>query len=128
MVAESVRRKGFAQLTIKRILNAPKMIFLEKEFEIITELENKKLIPISFINICDIYDNNLVRIGDKYSEENENNKYYYSNYSIAGNERVKRVYRVKAKKRGVFAIGTMYVTIGDFFGFGQDTKEIESPI
>ena len=128
MVAESVRRKGFAQLTIKRILNAPKMIFPEKEFEIITELENKKFIPISFINICDIYDNNLVRIGDKYSEENENNKYYYSNYSIAGNERVKRVYRVKAKKRGVFAIGTMYVTIGDFFGFGQDTKEIESPI
>lgn len=128
MVAESVRRKGFDQLRIKRILNAPQMIFPQKEFEIITELENKKLIPISFVNICDIYDSNLVRIGDRYSEENENNKYYYSNYSIAGNERVKRVYKVKAKKRGVFSIGTMYVTIGDFFGFGQDTKEIESPI
>ncbi len=43
MVAESVRRKGFVQLRIKRILNAPKMIFPQKEFEIITELENKKL-------------------------------------------------------------------------------------
>ncbi|MDY5099169.1 hypothetical protein [Clostridium sp.] len=43
MVAESVRRRGFVQLRIKRILNAPKMIFPQKEFEIITELENKKL-------------------------------------------------------------------------------------
>lgn len=125
LLGEKFRKRSFRNLSVKRKLNIDKMIFPGDEFKVTTEVENKEWAPIDFINLCEIYDTMLYRIGDTDVSIDEDTKYYYSSYSLAGCERIKRTYRVKAERRGTFFLGNMYVVIGDVFGLEEETKDIE---
>lgn len=119
-VAEFTREKGFKNLIIKRSCDK-NMIFPGEEFKVITEIENKKWLPISFLNIEEEYLNGVERLDSSTQRNTGDFSYYVSSYSVLWYERVKRAHRVKINNRGVYFIRNMVVTVGDIFGFSSKT-------
>ncbi|MEW8955819.1 DUF58 domain-containing protein [Clostridium sp.] len=124
IIAKKVVESGFDNLRVKREINKSK-VFINEVFEITTIIENKKSIPISFITIEEEYSAEVKRL---YTNERLKDKshFYYSSYSISGNERIKRTYKTVASKRGVYILKNMNISIGDYFGYALDNRAITS--
>ncbi|MFX0549419.1 DUF58 domain-containing protein [Hathewaya histolytica] len=116
------KEKGFQKLEFYRELSK-KSVFQEEEFKVSTVLENRKKLPISFIYIKERFPSEFQSVSNNLQSENEGFKFNVSRYSLKGYEKGKRTIRLKAKKRGVYTISQLEITIGDIFGFSTTKKE-----
>ncbi len=125
--AEYTRKKGFDNLIVKRYCDN-NMIFPGEEFKIVTQIENKKWFPISFLNMQEEYPSKVERVGyNRHVVSNETN-YYISSYSILWYERIKRYHTSVIRERGVYYIRNIIITIGDVFGFSSLSENREDPL
>ena len=122
ILAKKVVDTGFYNLDIKREISKSK-VNINEVFEITTIIENKKRLPISFITIEEEYSGEVKRLLSN-EDFQDKSHFYYSTYSISGNERLKRTYKVTASKRGVYILKNMNVSIGDYFGYAMENRAI----
>ena len=128
MVGDITRKKGFDKLTIKRKVDREAIVEGE-EFKITTIIENKKLLPISYLRIEEEIPSKLPRISEESEPDTSNGMLYYtSKYSILWFERIKKTYTSKGVRRGTYNIRNMKITIGDVFGFSSISENIEDSI
>lgn len=113
---EFTRKNGFRNLNIKRIVRNNKVQVGEDIF-VTTIIENKKWLPISFLNIQEKIPNNL-------TSELPNNEISLF-LSIKWYERVKSTIKLNGKKRGVYLLKTLNISVGDIFGFSSETAMVD---
>lgn len=104
-------RYGFRNL-IYDIEIMKKTAEIEEEVEIISTIENRKLLSLSFISIYERYPRGLS------IEERIYNVF------ILPYERIKRTYTIYGKERGIYFIKNLTLSLGDFIGFKMKHKEI----
>lgn len=120
-LAEYTRKKGFENLNIKRVCEK-NVIFPGEEFKIVTQIENKKWFPISFLNVEEEYPQGMERVNSKSVLRNSSIIYYVSSYTILWYERIKRYHSVVINKRGVYYLRNIKLHIGDAFGFSSNEE------
>lgn len=84
-----------------------------EEIQISSIIENRKYLTVPFINIKEIFPK-----GFSISE------YKYS-LLILPFQRVRRNYKVKGERRGLFSINKVTMELGDFIGFESKTQKVE---
>ena len=111
-----IRRKGFEELTIERTVSKDKLEVGE-EFYLYTLVENRKKVPVPFLNIRQGFPTELTDNLGKH----HNNMFF----NIKGFERAKGKVKLKAGKRGVYLLKDLKISLGDMLGFNIETKEME---
>ncbi|OPJ59324.1 DUF58 domain-containing protein [Clostridium oryzae] len=119
--ASLTKSKGFEKLDIIRDINK-KYVQQGERFDINLIIENKKWLPISFLQITEKFDDGIELVDSKNSEDRENQ--YKSSLSVLWYQRIRKRYRASINKRGVFYFRSMNVSLGDLLGFSYDQKQI----
>jgi uncharacterized protein (DUF58 family) len=139
VIAEVTRKKGFEKLSIERSFDKGEYE-VENEIKVTLIIKNNKWLPIPFLIIDESLPTGL-GIGkatldgkgtplkrmsptDRMSPIISGDS-HLSKLSISRFQKVKRTYLLKAKKRGVYLIKSMEVTMGDIFGFSSESMNIE---
>ncbi len=125
IVGDVTRTKGFSKLTIKRQVNKEAIVEGE-EFRITTIIENKKLLPISYLMIDEEIPVNLPRVSTGNSPTLLKGVLHYtSKYSVLWFERIKIIHTNQGIKRGIYFINNINISIGDIFGFSSISTNLE---
>ncbi len=102
---------GLFNLTYKREISK-KTVEIGEEFQITTTIENRKMLPITFL-----------QVEEKYPKALGIENYNY-NLFIMPYQRVKRTYNLSGNKRGAYFLRNVVLGIGDFAGFNVEHKEV----
>ncbi|MBN2304880.1 MAG: DUF58 domain-containing protein [Anaerolineae bacterium] len=92
--------------------------FPDEEFEVTITVENRKLLPISWLQIEDEWPMYLELGGERFMPRAEHDPdlgYLINTYSLRWYERIRRRYTFTARHRGVFQIGPASLLSGDPF-------------
>ncbi len=117
-LANITRKRGFDKLTIIRYIDKNKLN-VDEVFTITTVVENKKKLPISYLNLRQIMPKNVILSGTLGGDD-------LYNFKIGKNQRIKRSVKASISKRGVYTFQDMEVSLGDMFGFAFDTKNFNN--
>lgn len=118
VLADVTRKRGFQRLTVIRNVDKYKLN-VDEVFTISTIIENKKMLPIFYLNLKQSMPNNVILSSAQGGED-------LYNFKIGKNQRIKRSVKAKITKRGVYVLEDMEVSLGDMFGFSLDTKKFNS--
>ncbi|MCX7903321.1 MAG: DUF58 domain-containing protein [Caloramator sp.] len=94
---------------------------IDEEFEITSIIENKKMFPITYLNISQEYPEEF-----KFGEGNNFKGIYKSKMSVLPFQRVKRSFKVSCLKRGRYILKNAELTCGDLLGFETMTQFYET--
>lgn len=97
------------------------IVEIGEEFEIISIIENKKIYPITYLNISQEYPEEF-----EFIEGNNFKGAYKTKMSVLPFQRVKRSFKVSCLKRGRYILKNAEITCGDLFGFETMTQFYES--
>lgn len=122
-VAKMNQKHGFHNLKVYREFSKKK-VYINEEFDIRTVVENNKRLPISFLLVREKIPINMIYLNESDHGEIVDKSRYESRYSVWARERIKRSYRVKFNKRGVYILNQIELTIGDLFGLSSNSKDI----
>src|SRR4030042_5247715 len=91
------------------------------------EVENRKLLPISWLRIQDDWDRAVGPIDkDVLAPSHLQDRGFLTNiYSMRWYEKARRTYTLLLEKRGIYAIGPARLDSGDIFGIFEKSKEIK---
>jgi uncharacterized protein (DUF58 family) len=100
--------------------------FPGEQIKLIVEVENRKLLPISWLRIQDDWDQAVgPEDKDVLAPSHLQDRGLLTNiYSLRWYEKARRTYTLSLEKRGVYAIGPARLDSGDLFGIFEKTKEI----
>lgn len=118
------RKIAFRSLMAKRSLSKNKL-FPGEVFKINIHLENRKLLPVSFLNVEELMPREVQKKFTNFSENRGELVSYNENYTIGARERVKRSYEAFINKRGVYFLRNMDISIVDFLGINKEVKQVE---
>jgi len=121
-IAEITRKKGFKKLTVERHLEKSNYE-TESDIKVTLNIKNNKWLPIPFLIIKEYFPKDLV-YSEGETKEGESN-YHISRLNISRFQKIKRTYIIKAKKRGVYLIKSMEISVGDIFGLASEKRSIE---
>ncbi|MCQ4922517.1 DUF58 domain-containing protein [Tissierella carlieri] len=103
---------GFRNLTYK--MEVGKNTFeIGEEIEIVSIIENKKPLTISFLSVEEKFPKGFNLDGNIYT------------LFIMPYQRVKRTYKISGEKRGLYRIKDVNLELGDFVGFNKSYEDIE---
>lgn len=123
VISEITKKKGFDNLSILR--NIPRSFVTEGENVSITlVVENNKKLPITFLLVDESLPLSVENLNEETSFVTTKVSNNRSFLRVGGKERVKRTYKVKMNKRGVFFIKDIRVVLGDIFAFSTVTQQI----
>lgn len=115
-------------LTLKRYLDKER-IFAGERVRITTELVNRKILPLPWIEIEGEIYKELDFLGQHVIKINDNSKKVYRIVtSLFPYERVKKYNIMYCNKRGFYSLYDIKITIGDFLGFNKVVNNVEYPI
>lgn len=118
------QKHGFHNLRVHREVSK-RAVHINESFEITTVVENNKKFPISFLVVKEKIPSHMKYLTESSDGEFlEQWRYYESRYNVWSYERVKRTYKVKFDKRGVYILNELELTIGDLFGLSSNTKDM----
>lgn len=133
VIADMTRKKGFERLSIERKFNKSEYE-VENDIKVTLIINNNKWLPIPFLIVDESLPAGLVigkgtpeknvAIKDKSSDINSGDS-HLSKLSISRYQRIKRTYLLKAKKRGVYLLKSMEITVGDIFGLSSESMKVE---
>ena len=83
---------------------------INEPIEITSTVENKKPMTVSFLKIIERFPHGFNRLENRHT------------LFIMPNQRVKRTYRLKVNKRGLYHIDETILELGDFIGFDTDKR------
>lgn len=124
-VLNSISKKYILnEVKYKRKLSSTELEIGE-EFHIYTILENKKLLPVTFLQVKERFP---VSMQYKFKvDETSNMDYLYhtTTMMILPYQRIKRDYVVKFNDRGRYLMRNVTLTAGDFLGLNTVSREVE---
>lgn len=93
-----------------------KVVEIGEEFEVESIVENRKFIPVTFLQINEEYPS-VIQYKNKASTlKNEGNNIHKMTMMILPYQRVKRKYKVSGRKRGRYLCRRVTLTVGDILG------------
>ncbi len=93
-------------------------LFPDEEFDVQITIENRKLLPLSWLQVEDGWPHLIGPADDMILSRAENDPdqgYLINTYSLRSYERIRRRYALLARRRGVFQIGPAHLLSGDPF-------------
>jgi uncharacterized protein (DUF58 family) len=124
LISYFTRTNGFKNLKVKRTPLKDK-VYPGEEFEVVTEVENNKRLPIAFFYMEEELPRGVERLSHERFDSKGDKNYYTSSYSIWWYERIKRIYKYSIDRRGVYFFRKIDLSIGDFFGLSYERKSID---
>lgn len=101
------------------------VVEINEEFEIMSILENKKILPVTFIQIIEKFPLTLNFKAKAVVEITANYILHTSTMKIMPNQRIKRKYKVFCKHRGRYIFRDVTLIGGDLLGLNTVEKNIE---
>ncbi|MCL5025738.1 MAG: DUF58 domain-containing protein [Chloroflexi bacterium] len=120
-------RYCFAGLEYRREIS-PRRAFLGEEVERTTEVVNRKLLPLAWLEVEDELPDELELVGGHPAPSHRPRRYQLTNLlALRWYERVRRRHRLRCTARGHFALGPVHMRSGDIFGLAMNESEREVP-
>ncbi|PXW92675.1 uncharacterized protein (DUF58 family) [Streptohalobacillus salinus] len=99
-------------------------VYVNQEVELIDEFVNDQWLPIPWVRVETKLSRHLLRIDQ--SEVPEDDQFHQTLFSLIPYQRIKRRHQMIAKKRGVYHLQSVAITLGDMFGFSEQYRSIET--
>lgn len=110
-------RFALTNLTYQRRFDTTRLTFGE-ETDLWIEITNAKLLPLAWLRTDDEWPENLPIVGLTLPPSGRPRRRLLTNLlSMRWYERVRRHYRIRGDRRGLFQLGPVKLTSGDMFGF-----------
>ncbi len=120
-------RYCFTGLEYRREIN-PRRAFIGEEVGLVTEVVNRKLLPLPWLEVEDELPDELELVGGRLAPSHRPRRYRLSNLlSLRWYERVRRRYRLRCRARGYFTLGPVRMRSGDIFGLAMKEQEQALP-
>ena len=101
--------------------------FQGETIELILEVENRKFLPLTWLNITDVFPNELPVVGREIIANPTTNQSEFSTFWMLGPfRRLTRRFDITCSTRGFHRYGPVTLTTGDGFGFFQRAEHDES--
>jgi len=102
--------------------------FPDERFPLKLEIENKKLLPLSWLRIQDPWPEMIAPEGDDTLSPShiQGEGFLTHAFSLRWFQRTQRDYMIHFRKRGVYRVGPAQMSSGDFFGIYEKNQEIGS--
>lgn len=92
------------------------IVEIGEEFEVESILENKKIIPITFLRVNEICPSVIEYVNEAVTEKLSNTILHSMTMTLLPFQRKKRRYRVKANRRGRYLFANATLMVGDILG------------
>jgi len=95
--------------------------------ELRLEIENQKILPISWLRIDDLWSKEVAPVDENFLIPSHlpSLGYFVNVFSLRWYEKTRRTYELLLRKRGLYTIGPARLASGDIFGFHEQTREEE---
>jgi uncharacterized protein (DUF58 family) len=102
--------------------------FPEEMIDLQIEVENKKLLPVSWLRIDDLWPEAVGPEGEgSLSPSHLPRTGLLTNvFTLRWFEKIRRTYSLRLRERGIYNLGPVRLDAGDMFGFFENSREIES--
>lgn len=101
------------------------LVEIDEEFDITVIIENKKILPVTFINVTEKFPDSMYYKYTANLLKTANYLYHKSSYTLMPYQRIKRTYKAACSKRGKHNFYDVTLTIGDFLGIDTTSKSID---
>ncbi|HAZ37172.1 MAG TPA: hypothetical protein DEF85_04205 [Clostridiaceae bacterium] len=101
-----------------------KVVEIGEEISLNSILENKKILPVTFVRISEKFPNAFEYENKSNIIESTDGIFHTSTMSIMPFQRIKRTYSLKCSKRGAYSFSEVSLTAGDFLGVTTSNKEM----
>ncbi len=119
-------RYCFTGLEFRRQIS-PRRAFPGELVELTTEVVNRKLLPLAWLEVDDDIPRELELEGGNPLPSHRPNRYQISNLlALRWYERVRRRYRLRCTTRGCYTLGPVLMRSGDIFGLGMNQVEVDA--
>lgn len=100
--------------------------FPDERIDFHVEIENKKLLPISWLRIQDDWERAVGPVDEEVlsPSHNQSRGFLTNVVSLRWYEKERRSYTLLLRKRGVYSVGPARLDSGDLFGIFENIKEI----
>ena len=103
-------------------------VFQGEEVELVIQVTNRKLLPLSWLRIDDQVPADLVLLDGEVLPSSQPETGHLSNlFALRWYERVGRRYRLKPHRRGFYHFGPVHMRTGDFFGLFEQRQTQRRP-
>lgn len=116
------KKYALQNITFKRTI-APTMLEIDEEAEMTIIVENRKFIPVTFLQISEKLPPVLTYKTKADVSVSGNHLYHRTTFFIKPFERVSRTYKVAGKQRGQYSLKEVTLTGGAFLGLGTTPPE-----
>lgn len=100
------------------------VVEIDEEFKIKTSIENKKFLPVTFLQVSEEYPGEIEYVGDIKVKRNVDKSEHVMYMTLMPHQRIKRTYRATVSKRGRYLIKDVTITVGDMMGFKVFSEDI----
>ncbi|SKA81124.1 Protein of unknown function DUF58 [Caloramator quimbayensis] len=118
------KKYSYYKLNYKREISK-KIVEIDEEFDITVIIENKKMLPVTFINVTEKFPDSIYYKYNANLLKTANYLYHKSSYTLMPYQRIKRTYKAACSKRGKHIFFDVTLTIGDFLGIDTSNISIE---
>jgi uncharacterized protein (DUF58 family) len=102
--------------------------FTGEKTDVSLEIENGKLLPVTWLRVLDMWPNAVAPEGENALSASHipNQGYLINSFSLRWYEKITRHYTVKFHERGLFPVGPVQFESGDIFGLYTKNSEDEA--
>ncbi|MDI6602423.1 MAG: DUF58 domain-containing protein [Thermoanaerobacteraceae bacterium] len=111
-------------LTYRREISK-KIVEIGEEFEVVTVVENRKMLPVTFLQVIEKFPSSLNYKFKAVIQPTADYVYHTTTMLIMPYQRVKRNYRVYCNKRGRFIFRDVTLIGGDLLGFNTTIDNVD---
>jgi len=111
-VARLWERNVFRGVTYRRVLS-PRRAFVGETVELTVEVDNHKVLPLSWLCVTDLLPEGLTLEG---ASAGPGANVLYEVFALRWYERLRKRYRIRCHTRGYFRLGPAHFVSGDVFG------------
>jgi Uncharacterized conserved protein (some members contain a von Willebrand factor type A (vWA) domain) len=127
--AINLATKKFAFLNLKYIRSMDRYrCFKGENLVMSTQLSNKKLLPLTFIEVKEKIPVELEYETTDNLETSAVHNYHYSTMAVLPFQKITRRYNIRCGSRGRFSFSSLRISVGDVFGLKTYTMEMEDPV
>jgi uncharacterized protein (DUF58 family) len=122
------KTKSLDGITYQRIFHFTRG-FPGEKINLNIEIENKKLLPLSWIRVQDDWDRSIGPVNQEILAPSHiiDRGFLVNIFRLRWYEKASRSYKLLLRKRGIFTVGPARIDTGDLFGIFEKNKMIENP-
>jgi uncharacterized protein (DUF58 family) len=119
------QRRSLVGVSYRRIFHFTRG-FPDEQIDLKVEVENRKLLPISWLRVQDDWDRAVGPVDEELlAPSHLKDRGFLTNiFSLRWYEKARRSYSLLLRKRGIYSIGPARLDTGDLFGIFEKAKEV----